>query len=61
MDEPDKLAFSDTASYRVGWGEVLTHIVPITFAATTLLIISKATLSEMVLPCGALSVGIFGF
>ena len=49
MDEPVKPVFSDAASYRAGWGEFLIPIVPIPFAATTLLIISKATLSDTAL------------
>jgi hypothetical protein len=65
MDKPEKLVFSDEASFSFFRGEILIPIVTGAFGIIAVLVTSEttleATLSELALPIAALSVGWLGW
>jgi len=65
MNKPDKLVFSDEATFTFFRGEVLIPIIMISVGFLVALFTSReplsATLAAMVLPCAALSAGWLGW
>jgi len=66
MNKPEKLAFTDEASFTLDRGIILIPLVIITFSFALVLVTTDATLTELALPCAGTSalgfiwVGILG-
>jgi len=61
MDRPAKLAFSNEASFTLARGIILMPLVIIIPAFVSVFATTEATLTELALPCAAISVGWFGW
>ena len=61
IDRPEKLAFSDEATFTLARGIILVPLIIIIPTFILAFATTDATIGEMVLPCAAMSVGWFGW